>query len=266
MQLKYGELLPKVEQSRETKAIGYYVADNATLTIYNSPETRLGLYTFLSFLLGGALGVLLFGWNNSAYSSDRALALLRSEPEREFQMIGGEFIHGKTEVEARIVATSKQEVLPAKEQRPTKFRSVEADIKDANTFSIESNKKITKSVARSVRRAIMLAKGQDFKVAEGLLLGEYQRGHSSKDLLNALGALYSKQRKWKKAALSYTRACSNYSPDAVCFYNLAVSYDHLKERERAVAAYQKALNYFSSDGLEVEAISAQRRIVELTQW
>lgn len=265
MQVKQGKLLPRLEQLPNNRGLGHYVTENATVTIYYSSEPIVSLYTLISFAIGCVMGIVLFVWNNDVYSSNVELSLLRRAQQPAVK-------HMSLFIEPNLIEAQRQ--LASKETSavvlPAKLLAVEPELMNSSlqqqsTVAIKISQSQSNPLDQAVSRAIVLAKIQGFESAEKTLLSQYQRGNTNQSLLSALGALYSKHRQWKKAALSYSRACLDYAPNALCFYNLAVSYEHLKKRRKAIEAYQRAL----SEGVSAEGIATsmvQRRIQELGKW
>lgn len=264
MQVKQGKLLSRLEQLPSTRAMGRYVTENATVTIYQPSEPSMGLYTLLSFATGCVLGVALFTWQNDVYSSDVELSLLRSTEPSAAEHISLFILPNKAEAPPSLPGKNPTANTPLVKRLTEVPELKKLLIQQGPALSIEVSQSRSYSLDHAVNGAIMLAKTQSFKLAENTLLSQYQRGNTNQSLLNALGALYSKKRQWKKAALSYSRACQDYIPNALCFYNLAVSYDHLKNHSKAIEAYQRALS--QGGGAQGFEAAAQRRVRELGQW
>lgn len=80
----------------------------------------------------------------------------------------------------------------------------------------------------------------------------------------ALGNLYAAERRWGDARQAYARAAHTAPDDPDYAYNLAVSLDHLGQREAALEAYERALRL--ADGAAVpdfDPLAVHRRVQRL---
>jgi len=86
-------------------------------------------------------------------------------------------------------------------------------------------------------------------------------------LYRALGSYYSRQNKWNLAAHAFEKSAAVLDA-ADDYYNLALSLDHTGKRQRALAYYQKALDYASGHN-NVEPLfsvqEVQARMAEISE-
>lgn len=265
MQVKHGKLLPRVEVLCKARAIESYVAEQAIIRSYQPPGPALNLYASLSFVIGCGLSIVLFMLNNNAHSSNTELALLRSVSQNEFGHLTISIVQSTPRPQRSSGNLSTVKTSLRRPSSPAVFKPVEPARQKEQTMDIKISRIEPQRLEMLVSRAINLASTQSYQSAVKTLLQEYQRGNTNRALLSALGALYSKHRKWKKAALSYARACQNYGANAECFYNLAVSHEHLKNNSKAIAYYKKALEH-GLDSFGVIASDVEFRIRELQKW
>ncbi len=113
------------------------------------------------------------------------------------------------------------------------YRRIQIHKTSSSAKRIEINKKI--------RDAILTSDSMDFSLAEELFLDLIRLGVVNDALYLAMGKLYSDNKIWNKASRSLEKVCQYGNSDVNCYYNLAVSYDHLGERNKARRFYYKAL-------------------------
>ena len=261
MHVKHGELLPRVDLEESNRSIGYYVAENATLTVYQPMSVSLCQLTLMFFLTGCILGCLLFVWTNNVYSVSAELAFLRSvsiPSSGKSHIVVMPSMNSQEAKKLNIPKPPIEQLIVAPVERSRRSAS-------GKNYSIEISKKSTAGIVDPISNAIALSTVQDFKTAESTLLNQYRRGLSSPELLSALGVLYSNHGVWRKAALSFERACKKSNDGSLCYYNLAISYDHLKQPRKALDAYQQALSR-SSNHHEFDVTRVRNRMQELREW
>jgi len=95
-----------------------------------------------------------------------------------------------------------------------------------------------------------------------LLLAERPEAVS---LHSALGSHYAQQARWSEARRAYAGALALEPADARLAFNLAVSLDHLGERESAAQHYRLALQLDEPAHGELDRPRAQARLDELGQ-
>lgn len=265
MQMKHGELLPREEALVRARAVESHVAEKSMVILYHSHATAQSFYAVISFAVGCVLGVLLFILTRDAYSSNVDFALLQSMPLGSVGDINVSIVPPQSIFQSSIENLSSTKPSSIVMPLPVRHQAKGLTAQQERAIVIEVTRIESGSLHRIVSRAISLASTQGYISAEKTLLREYRQGNSNQALLSALGALYSKHRKWRKAVLSYARACHNYVLNAQCFYNLAVSYDHLKNHDKAIINYRKALRQ-DVDAASFSRSDVERRIMELRQW
>jgi tetratricopeptide (TPR) repeat protein len=79
----------------------------------------------------------------------------------------------------------------------------------------------------------------------------------------ALGNLHARQTRWSDAQQAYFRAYTAEPDNADYLFNLAVSLDHLHQKNLAIQYYQMALNAAGTRSAAFDRIQVKSRLLEL---
>ena len=116
-------------------------------------------------------------------------------------------------------------------------------IKPDNNNAISNLSKITivKDSSTEGRKVNELIQNEDYTGAEKLLLKLLERNPENFALLNYLGIVYFRLKKYDKASGYFKKILSLKEDDAETIYNLGVCYQYLEDNEQALKYYKKTI-------------------------
>ncbi|MCB1754749.1 MAG: tetratricopeptide repeat protein [Gammaproteobacteria bacterium] len=158
---------------------------------------------------------------------------------------------------------SAVDVKPRSQQSQTEKQIINTSQRPSMKIRKSSSVNQSQMIAEQVRQLIERTVNMSFDESESAFLQLYKTGRVNDSFYMALGMLYSRQNIWNKANRSFAKVCAIADANSLCLYNLAVSYDRLKNPAKAREYYLKALKAEPGRTPEFDTEKVTRRLASL---